>query len=245
MQEPLFSSATPVTPVDGPAVTVAQTPADELLVRMATRLNPNYPRVPAYVQQVMLADMRALYGEVVGTPNPVALGTYVAREPLVAYGHSDLQYLKDRLLAPREIVREEGGYLYHPELPILDESVRIDEFLRAFGIECEFVSMETDCPNDPRVDEYFEAELDCSWWNPTPPDGAGWQLAEIYDTENGVYAMFLRSTPQPVKISRRRRVAVPTEGHCLCQEDIGHPIGTCQWVDGKRPCESNPGQTAG
>lgn len=195
-------------------------PSDELLVRMATRLNPSYPRLPAYIQEAMLADMRAVHGEVVGTPNPVALGTYVAREPLLAYGHSDLQELKQRLLAPREIVREEGGYLYHPELPVLDESVRIDEFLATFGIESEFVSMEVDCPNDPRVDAYFEDDLDCSWWNPTPPDGEDWQLAEIYGTEDGVYAMFLRSKPLPVKVSRRRQ-----SGAAVVKLDLGFPPG--------------------
>jgi hypothetical protein len=117
----------------------------------------------------------------------------------------DLQELQDKLLAPRALVRDEGGYLMHPDLPVLDESVRIDAFLAAFGLDSSFVGMEWDCPNDDRVDAYFDGDIDCSWWEPTPPEGGGWVLLEIYDTENGPYALFVRQKPKVVPLSRRAR----------------------------------------
>jgi hypothetical protein len=117
----------------------------------------------------------------------------------------DLQELQEKLLAPRALVRDESGYLMHPDLPVLDESVRIDAFLAAFGLDSSFVGMEWDCPNDDRVDAYFDGDIDCSWWEPTAPEGAGWVLLEIYDTENGPYALFVRQKPKVVPLSRRAR----------------------------------------
>ena len=54
----------------------------------------------------------------------------------------DLQDLREKLLAPRAIVRDENGHLTHPDLPACDEGVRYDDLLAVFGIESAFVGME-------------------------------------------------------------------------------------------------------
>ena len=113
------------------------------------------------------------------------------REP-----HASLEDLRTRLLAPRDIVRDPDGWLSHPDMPVCDESVRYDDLLAVFGIETAFVSLES---QDERLAErYFEESASIEDWNPEPPAGDGWVLLEIYDTENGPYAIFGRAMPSEV-----------------------------------------------
>lgn len=120
--------------------------------------------------------------------------------------HINLEGLAAKLLAPRVIVRDEEGYLVHPDLPAADEGTRYDLLLGAFGLETAFVSMETDCKDEALLDRYFEdGDSDCSGWTPTPPAGEGWALLEIYPTEDGPYAMFARRKPAQRPLTRRQR----------------------------------------
>jgi len=109
-----------------------------------------------------------------------------------AQQHADLQGLAERLLAPREIERDNDGWLTHPAMPVCDEGVRYDELLAAFGIETRFVDMESDVSAE-EFDRLVESN-DSAFpdWNPSPPEGEGWRLLEIFDTENGPYALFAR-----------------------------------------------------
>lgn len=120
--------------------------------------------------------------------------------------HINLEGLAAKLLAPRAIVRDEEGYLVHPDLPAADEGTRYDLLLEAFGLETAFVSMETDCKDEALLDRYFgDGDSDCSGWTPTPPAGDGWTLLEIYPTEDGPYAMFARRKPAQRPLTRRQR----------------------------------------
>jgi hypothetical protein len=103
----------------------------------------------------------------------------------------NLEGLRSKLLAPRETFRDDHGWLAHPDVPVCDEGTRVDKFLEAFGIETRFRSMESDLPDlhERWCDEGLD---DCSEWTPTRPEGDGWLLLEIYDTEDGPYAMFGR-----------------------------------------------------
>jgi hypothetical protein len=132
----------------------------------------------------------------------------------------NLEGLRERLLTPREIVRTSDGFLYHPDYPTCDEGTRADKFLEAFGIETRFVGAESDSPDF--AERWIEEGLtDCSEWIPTPPEGEGWLLLEIYDTEDGPYAMFgrdwyaaerARKRANMLRLGeelRRRRAAAP------------------------------------
>jgi hypothetical protein len=115
---------------------------------------------------------------------------------------ASLEGLRERLLAPRDIVRDKEGWLSHPDFPDLDEDVNAQEFLEAFHIEAAFVSMESDDPTGAA--RYFAAgEPDCSYWTPTAPDGDGWMLLDIYDTEDGPYALFGRDAYEVEKAAKR------------------------------------------
>ena len=106
--------------------------------------------------------------------------------------HANLEGLRRALLAPRAIVRDENGWLTHPAFPACDEDVRADLFLDAFGIESAFVSMESEVDSDAYERNLESGNFNCSWWVPTMPAGGGWQLLEIFDTEEGPYALFVR-----------------------------------------------------
>ncbi|WP_318826142.1 hypothetical protein [Burkholderia thailandensis] len=110
-------------------------------------------------------------------------------------GFVSLEGLRAKLLAPREIKRDDQGWLTHPALPLCDEDVRVDRFFKAFGIESAFVSMESDVDAESYEQYHERADADCSAWTPTPPDGEGWALLEIYDTEDGPHALFARAIP--------------------------------------------------
>jgi len=119
-----------------------------------------------------------------------------------------LEGLRAKLLTPRNIVRDENGWLWHPDYPVCDEGTRADRFLEAFGIETAFVGMESDAPE--LAERWHEEGLtDCSEWTPTPPAGDGWLLLEIYDTEDGPYALFgrdLYAAEQARKKAHTRRL---------------------------------------
>ena len=131
----------------------------------------------------------AEHGYSIFLPNDVLAAICAHREPTAPI---NLEGLTNRLLAPREVVRDADGWLIHPALPICDEGVRYDTFLAAFGIETYFCPMDGDAPADV-VERYFDQEnANCSSWNPTPPEGDGWVLLEIFDTEDGPLAVFAR-----------------------------------------------------
>lgn len=101
---------------------------------------------------------------------------------------ADLQDLPKRLLAPREIVRDENGFYWHPDLPLCDESVSYVDLLAALGVDAAFVSLQDD-------DELYERYVSdhrsvVSSWNPAPPAGAEWTLLAIFDHEDGPFALF-------------------------------------------------------
>ncbi|HDR9046240.1 TPA: hypothetical protein QDA94_000431 [Burkholderia vietnamiensis] len=104
----------------------------------------------------------------------------------------DLQGLRRSILTPRKIVRDEDGMLSHPAIPYLDEDVNYETFFAAFGIEAAFIHMEGDVDCDT-YDRYFASSSpDCSMWTPSTPQGDGWLLLEIYDTEDGPVALYVR-----------------------------------------------------
>jgi ribosomal protein L12E/L44/L45/RPP1/RPP2 len=118
---------------------------------------------------------------------------------------ANLEGLAKALLAPREIVRDADGWLDHPALPVCDEGVRFDALLGAFGLETYFRAMDGDISPE-EYDRYYDEQGGCAVWTPTPPEGNGWKLIAIYDTEDGPYAMFAREK-QPEPRKRRAKTA--------------------------------------
>jgi len=96
--------------------------------------------------------------------------------------------------------RDEYGFTFHPDLaderwedPELGEEYLSSEAILAAGFESRQVAFEYDVPQ-ALLDRYYE-DGDSSVaaeWQPTTPEGEGWMLVGIWDTEDGPYAMFVR-----------------------------------------------------
>lgn len=111
----------------------------------------------------------------------------------------DLQDLRDKLLAPRDIERDHTGMLDHPDLPAVDEYVDVRMMLAAFGLECGITTMEGDLDEEATLNY----EGDCSSWTPSKPAGDDWVLVSIHDTEDGPAALYLRRTAPAPRETRR------------------------------------------
>ncbi|KVG03164.1 hypothetical protein WJ21_04560 [Burkholderia vietnamiensis] len=126
------------------------------------------------------AQLRTLVGDIVA--------------PLDALQDSpaSLEGLRRAILTPRAIVRDQDGMLSHPAVPYLDEDVNYETFFAAFGIDAAFIHMENDVDCDTYDQSFASNSANCSFWTPSAPAGDGWMLLEIYDTEDGPVALFVR-----------------------------------------------------
>ncbi len=91
--------------------------------------------------------------------------------------------------------RDEYGCFYHPDIPSWDDEREesIAPLLKAQGFDLQCV------PGD-FSDEAMEEGGERYWqemreWNPEP-EGDGWRLVAIYDTEDGPYSMFVKPLAQ-------------------------------------------------
>ena len=121
---------------------------------------------------------------------------------------SDLQGLREVLLTPADHTRDDDGHLSHPAFPVCDEGTDTHALLAAFGLESAFVGMEGDCDDEILMEQVWDGGS-CLPWVPTPPEGDGWLLIEIFPTEDGPHALFVRDQPKPKKPRGRANSAGP------------------------------------
>lgn len=100
-------------------------------------------------------------------------------------------------IGPVPVERDEIGYWTHPASalqPDWDESTpstEIKNWFMSHDLEVRVVDLEDQ--NDDLFDRYLEDFETLKEWEPTPPDGDGWFLFSIFDSEEGVHAEFTRS----------------------------------------------------
>lgn len=98
-----------------------------------------------------------------------------------------------------EVNRDKDGLWFHPSFPWNDirEEANITSYIENWGYEAKFILMQYDA-SDEIQNRYDKADSpDCSYWTPTKPDGEGWILGAIYDTEDGPCACWLRPITKP------------------------------------------------
>lgn len=117
----------------------------------------------------------------------------------------DLDSIREDLLRPTG-PRDADGYCTHPALPAFPEGTNLDLVLRGLGFRAAFVSMESDCADRALVDKVLDEGTSCLAWEPTAPVGQGWNLLEIYDTDDGPYALFARPMTN-VEVQEQFRLA--------------------------------------
>ncbi|CAN7344718.1 hypothetical protein LJR168_001969 [Pseudoxanthomonas sp. LjRoot168] len=105
------------------------------------------------------------------------------------------------LFAPEAMpVRDESGYAHHPDLDrfmVGDEpdDITLDTHaIRDAGFEVSFHGLDVDHDEgEPEHDEYWADGGGVTKWQPSSPDGEGWQLVAVYDTEDfGPQSLWLR-----------------------------------------------------
>lgn len=135
--------------------------------------------------------------------------------------HPDLQGLRDALLGPHPSTRNEEGWLFHPSLPLLDDSTDLLGLLHAFGLDVAVTALEDE--SQAMLDRYMDTSR-CDHWTPEPPTDEDWRLIEIYDTEDGPRALFVRPESQQ-RVARtltRRALALVLAERQRQIEDCGH-----------------------
>ncbi|WCD42816.1 hypothetical protein KQCUZIGB_CDS0063 [Pectobacterium phage Ymer] len=102
-------------------------------------------------------------------------------------------------IKPIPVVRDEDGYFCHPVYLAMygdREYVPHDEYerwLQDNGVESKLVIFENDADDDLREEYFDRGQINISKWEPTPPDGDGWFIVDICDTEEVPICVFLRS----------------------------------------------------
>ncbi|WP_374005546.1 hypothetical protein [Delftia lacustris] len=119
---------------------------------------------------------------------------------------------KARILDGRAIERDVQGLGEHPDLPWLDEGMNPPKFFEALGLQMAGVSAQDQLDvdaYDAMAGNYDAKEFNFTAWAPASPEGAGWCLVSIHDTEDGPVAWWLREQPyvaatRPVRRARER-----------------------------------------
>lgn len=96
--------------------------------------------------------------------------------------------------------RDADGHVFHPDLelerwehPDLGEEYFSTDAFNAAGWEARWVELEYDVDDDhPAYINWQEGSIDYSAWNPSAPEGEGWLLVAVYDSESSPAAMFVR-----------------------------------------------------
>lgn len=119
---------------------------------------------------------------------------------------------KARMLDGRAIERDAQGLGEHPDLPWLDEGMNPPKFFEALGLELAGVSAQDQLDvdaYDAMAGNYDAKEFNFAAWTPASPEGTGWCLVSIHDTEDGPVAWWLREQPyvaatRPVRRAQER-----------------------------------------
>lgn len=104
-------------------------------------------------------------------------------------------------IKPMTAQRDEDGFWTHPDYFVPangNENGVPGEFsawLRQHNLESFTLSLESDAAASEIAEKYFDGELggDISSWQPSKPEGKGWFIGSIHDTEDGPYCIWLRS----------------------------------------------------
>lgn len=100
--------------------------------------------------------------------------------------------LQVQAIEPVEVMRDAEGWWSHPQYLMEPEFEDVDaltleryrSYLTDRGVESSYTTMESD--DYVEFERYCETgDANCSAWTPLPPDGTGWFILSIHDTEDG------------------------------------------------------------
>lgn len=95
-------------------------------------------------------------------------------------------------IQPETIVRDSLGQWTHSAWPNDGDECAIPKSW-FYDHELELCIVELESDNEELAERWFEEGLcDCTTWDPTKPDGDGWFIFSIHDTEDGPICVWVR-----------------------------------------------------
>jgi len=103
------------------------------------------------------------------------------------------------MLDGQPLVRNKDGIGFHPALPDFDEGVKSSDFFAALGIELKGGMAENEMDSDAYEAMTGNGLTDdgdsYNAWTPKRPEGDGWNLVAVFDTEDGPACWWMRDMP--------------------------------------------------
>lgn len=96
-------------------------------------------------------------------------------------------------LQPKEPARDHLGFWTHPDYPATEYGdASLDFWVDLLGHEHSVILLYEDAEAAEISERYFYVGGGVADWQPARPDGDGWFVASIYDTEDGPACIWLR-----------------------------------------------------
>lgn len=104
------------------------------------------------------------------------------------------------LIEPKEVVRNNSGNWTHPAVPDWGEGESVETikaWFDAHQIEWRSVALEDDLSAEEYDRWAAKGDYDAEGWEPTKPDGTGWFVLSIHDTDDGPVCWWARREVTP------------------------------------------------
>lgn len=81
-----------------------------------------------------------------------------------------------------------------PDLPQIETNEQFDDWISAQGLQYSIHCLDGDdgIGAEDALARYSEGDIDILVWQPSKPQGDGWFIASIYDTEDGPVCLWVR-----------------------------------------------------
>ncbi|APG52626.1 TPA: hypothetical protein U2J46_003011 [Providencia stuartii] len=99
-------------------------------------------------------------------------------------------------IKPELVERDSMGYWVHSQIPETEDSNVFEEWITKNELDYTLTHMDCDLGCDDSIyKSYFEdGDINISNWEPSKPEGRGWFVGGIYETEDSPVCMWLRQT---------------------------------------------------
>lgn len=112
-------------------------------------------------------------------------------------------------IKPMEPQRDRDGYWTHPDVPDIETTEQFNVWQAEQGFQCSVVMLDGDdgVGSEDAQKRYFEdGDTDILVWQPSRPEGEGWFIASIHDTEDGPACLWIRyPTEEQVREAEERK----------------------------------------
>lgn len=97
-------------------------------------------------------------------------------------------------IQPMEPQRDSYGYWCHPDMPEIETSEQFDNWISSQGLQYTLRCLDGDdgIGAEDALERYQEGDIDVLAWQPSTPEGEGWFIASIHDTEDGPVCLWIR-----------------------------------------------------